>query len=95
MPELKFLIDRSKELHTALHNPKARTSAEEDVYRFARSSVVADRDLPASTILTERDIWVRRPGSGPIAASCYDKLLGKKLKIPKKFNDTLDWHDIE
>jgi N-acetylneuraminate synthase len=27
--ELRFLVDRSKEVHTALHNPKQRTSAEE------------------------------------------------------------------
>ena len=36
--ELRFLIDRSREIHTALHNPKQRTQAEEPVYRFARAS---------------------------------------------------------
>jgi hypothetical protein len=41
--ELRFLIDRSREIWTALHNPKERTAPEEDVYRFARGSVVADR----------------------------------------------------
>ncbi|NDH73637.1 MAG: polyhydroxyalkanoate biosynthesis repressor PhaR, partial [Rhodobacteraceae bacterium] len=40
--ELRFLIDRSREIHTALMNPKQRTGPEEDVYRFARASVVAD-----------------------------------------------------
>ncbi|CAN0604162.1 unnamed protein product, partial [Ectocarpus sp. 12 AP-2014] len=43
--ELRHLIDRSREIHTALHNTKSRTGPEEAVYRFARTSVVADRDL--------------------------------------------------
>ena len=37
--ELRLLIDRSREIHTALRNPKRRTQAEEPVYRFARASV--------------------------------------------------------
>jgi sialic acid synthase SpsE len=45
--ELRFLIDRSKEIWIAANNPKQRSAPEEDVYRFARGSVVADRDLPA------------------------------------------------
>ena len=43
--ELRFLIDRSQEIFTALHNPKIRTKEEDDVYVFARSSIVADKDL--------------------------------------------------
>ena len=62
--ELRFLIDRSREIHTALMNPKQRTGPEEDVYRFARASVVADADLAAGQVITESDIWARRPGSG-------------------------------
>ena len=65
--ELRFLIDRSREIHTALMNPKQRTGPEEDVYRFARASVVADADLTAGHVITEPDIWARRPGSGEIA----------------------------
>jgi N-acetylneuraminate synthase len=68
--ELRFIIDRSKEIHTALHNPKVRTAPEEDVYRFARGSIVADRDLPAGHLITEQDIWARRPGSGEIRYCC-------------------------
>ena len=55
--ELRYLIDRSREIHTALMNPKARTEAEEPVYLFARASVVADRDLPAGQVIA-------RPTSG-------------------------------
>ena len=92
--ELKYLIDRSKEIHVARNNPKIRTLPEEDVYKFARSSVVADKDLPIGTILSEKDIWVRRPGSGPIPAYKYEQILGKTLTKSKHFNEYIDWSDI-
>ncbi len=93
--ELRFLIDRSREIHTALMNPKQRTGPEEDVYRFARASVVADKDLSAGSILTEADIWARRPGSGEIAGYDFDKVVGKKLKVSVQRNQQLKWSDFE
>ncbi len=79
--ELRFLIDRSREIWTALRNPKERTAPEEDVYRFARGSVVADRDLPEGHLIGEADIWARRPGSGEIPAYDFDKVVGKRLTM--------------
>jgi len=93
--ELRHLIDRSREIHTALHNPKERTAAEEDVYRFARASVVADADLPAGHTISEADIWARRPGSGAIAGYDFDKVVGKTLKVEVKKNQQLTWDDFD
>lgn len=93
--ELRHLIDRSGEIHTALHNPKERTAAEEDVYRFARASVVADADLPAGHVITEADIWARRPGSGAIAGYDFDKVVGKTLKVAVTRNQQLEWNNFE
>jgi N-acetylneuraminate synthase len=93
--ELRFIIDRSKEIHTALHNPKVRTSPEEDVYRFARGSIVADKDLPAGHMIGERDIWARRPGSGEISVQHFDLLMGAKLTRAVKRNQQLLWSDLE
>jgi N-acetylneuraminate synthase len=93
--ELRYLIDRAREIHTALRNPKERTAAEEDVYRFARASVVADRDLPAGHIITEPDIWARRPGSGEIAGYDFDKVLGRKTTRPLTRNTQLKWSDLD
>ena len=92
--ELRFLIDRSKEIHTALNNPKVRTAPEEDVYRFARGSVVADKDLPAGYVVTEADIWARRPGSGEISVQYFDQLIGKQLTQSVKRNQQLRWSDF-
>jgi len=93
--ELRFLIDRSREIHTALHNPKQRTAPEEDVYRFARGSVVADKNLLAGHVITESDIWARRPGSGEISVQYFDKLIGTKLTRAVKRNDQLLWSDLQ
>lgn len=93
--ELRFLIDRSREIHTALMNPKQRTGPEEDVYRFARASVVADADLSAGHVITESDIWARRPGSGEIAGFEFDRVVGKTLKVTVTRNQQLKWSDFE
>ena len=92
--ELRFLIDRSREIHTALHNPKQRTEAEEPVYRFARASVVADRDLPEGHVIAEADIWARRPGSGEIAGYDFDRVPGKRLTRAVTRNTQLKWSDL-
>ena len=93
--ELRFLIDRSKEIHTALNNPKVRTAPEEDVYRFARGSIVADKDLPAGHVIGERDIWARRPGSGEISVEHFDRLIGARTRNILKRNQQLKWVDLD
>ena len=92
--ELRFLIDRSREIHIALHNPKRRTESEEPVYRFARASVVADRDLTAGHVITEADIWARRPGSGEIAGYEFDRVVGMRLTRAVTRNTQLKWADL-
>jgi sialic acid synthase SpsE len=92
--ELRFLIDRSREIHTALNNPKVRTAPEEDVYRFARGSVVADRLLSKGQVITESDIWARRPGSGEISVEHFDRLIGATLTTDLRKNQQLKWSDV-
>lgn len=92
--ELRFLIDRSKEIWIAANNPKQRSAAEEDVYRFARGSVVADRELAAGCLVGEADIWVRRPGTGEIPAHLFDQVVGKKTTRPIPKGKQLSWNDF-
>ena len=93
--EVRFIVDQSREIHTALRNPKQRTTAEEPVYRFARSSIVADRDLTAGHVLQEEDIWARRPGTGEIAGYDFDMVVGQKLMRSVGRNTQLNWSDLE
>ncbi len=92
--ELRLLIDRSREIWIATNNPKQRTQAEEAVYRFARASVVADRELPEGHVIQESDIWARRPGSGEIAGYDFDKVVGKRLTRAVTHNTQLKWSDL-
>lgn len=92
--ELKHLVERSREIHIAARNPKKRSTAEEAVYRFARASVVADRDMEEGHIITQADIWARRPGSGEIPGYEFDKVIGKKLKRAMRKNTQLSWGDF-
>ena len=92
--ELAFLVQRSREIRTALNNDKERTAAEEAVYRFARASVVADRDLSAGQVIAPDDIWVRRPGSGEIPGYEFDRVVGRTLKRDTRRNTQLTWADF-
>ena len=92
--ELRLLVDRSIEIHKALMNPKQRTEPEESVYKFARASVIADRDMAAGHIITEKDIWVRRPGSGEIPGYKYNDIIGKKLRLDVKKNHQFKWSNF-
>ena len=93
--ELRHLIDRSREIHTALHNPKARTPAEEPVYAFARASVVADRDMAEGQVIEAADIWARRPGTGEIPGYDFDAVVGRRLTRAVTRNTQLKWSDLD
>jgi N-acetylneuraminate synthase len=92
--EVRFIIDRSAEIHTALNNKKMRSKSEDDVYLFARGSIVADKNLAKGSIIDESDIWARRPGSGEIPARDFDKLIGKKINKDIKKNSQIKWEDV-
>lgn len=92
--ELRLMVDRSREIWIAANNPKARSADEEAVYRFARASVVADADLPEGHVITEADIWARRPGSGEIPGYDFDKVVGKRLTRAVTRNTQLTWSDL-
>lgn len=93
--ELRLLVDRSREIHIALHNEKVRSKEEEGTYKFARGSVVADRNIDKGSVITESDIWARRPGNGEIPAYDFDSVVGRKLKRSVIRNEQLKWSYLE
>jgi sialic acid synthase SpsE len=93
--ELRYLIDRSREIHIAARNPKGRSAPEEEVYRFARGSIVADRDLCVGDVIDDNAIWARRPGSGEIPADQFDRLIGRRVNRNLVRNTQLRWSDLD
>jgi len=92
--ELKLIIDRSQEIFIARNNPKKRSTEEESVYKFARGSIVADRNLKLGKTITPNDIWARRPGNGQIPAYKFDELVGKTINKDISKNTQLNWDDF-
>ena len=39
--------------------------------------LLTDKDLPLNHIISESDIWARRPGNGVIPGYDFDKVIGK------------------
>ena len=82
---------RSNEIFKAKNNPKIRSDPEEAVYKFARASLVADSNLQRGHIISSKDIWARRPGTGEIPGFEFDKVIGKKINRDVKRNEQLKW----
>ena len=67
---------------------------EEKTSAFAFASVVAIKDIQIGEVLTEENLWVRRPGGGDYTAADYENLIGKKSKRLIKKDSRLSNEDI-
>ena len=52
---------------------------ENEVARFAFASVCSIKDIKKGERLSEKNIWVKRPGTGDFTAKAYYSLIGKKV----------------
>ena len=93
--ELKYLIEKSRNISSARERKKFIAETEKEVYKFARSSIVADIDITKGSRFTKENIWARRPGNGEIPGYEYKKVIGKKAKNAIKRNQQIKWADIE
>jgi N-acetylneuraminate synthase len=75
---LSALIEGSKVIFAARGGNKAPLQEEEPTIAFAFASVVAIEDIAAGEQLSEKNIWLKRPGGGDFSALDYDSLLGKR-----------------
>ena len=91
---LKELISGSREIFSMRGGRKLPTQEEQVTMDFAFSTVVAIKDIKAGEVFSKDNIWVKRPGTGPISAENYDKVLGK---IANRFIDAdehIKWQDF-
>ena len=73
---LRALITGSRTIYAAMGDEKGPVVAEAPTIAFAFASVVAIKDIAAGDILTEENIWVKRPGGGDFSVLDYDALIG-------------------
>ncbi len=92
--ELKDLIIGSKAIYKALGGQKRMLKEEKITANFAYSSVVAIIDIKKGDVFSEKNIWVKRPGTGKISAEQYENILGKKARENIKKDKKLEWREI-
>lgn len=73
----KDLVDGSRILFLERGGEKKPVEEEKAVIDFAFASVVAIKDIKTGDALSEENIWVKRPGTGPFFAKDYEKLIGR------------------
>ena len=93
--ELEHLIKKGEEIAYSRDRKKFIANMEKDVYKFARSSIVSDKNLKKGDTIDRQNIWARRPGNGEIPAFEFEKVLGKTLKRDIEKNTQIKWSDLE
>ena len=78
---LRALIEGSETIFAASGGEKTPVAEESPTIAFAFASVVAIEDIAPGQILSESNVWVKRPGSGDFSVLDYETLLGKTAKV--------------
>jgi N-acetylneuraminate synthase len=93
-PQLATLIEVSRKISGALSSEKFIHESEREIIAWARRSIVYKSDFSSGHVLTESDIWGKRPGTG-VPSSNYWSLIGRKLKRDVAYNTLLTMADLE
>jgi len=72
------LIESSARLHSELGGTKGPAKEEQVTMDFAFATVVTIAPIRAGEMFSKKNLWVKRPGTGPIPAEQYESLLGRK-----------------
>jgi len=93
--ELKDLIIGSRAIHQALDGHKDILPEEQTTINFAYASIVTIKPVKKGEILSLKNIWVKRPGTGSILADQFDKVLSKRFTRDLSANCQISLNDIE
>ncbi|MCP3924045.1 MAG: hypothetical protein GY714_15815 [Desulfobacterales bacterium] len=91
--EFADLVKGIRDIETALSDKKTVHNEEKDLQIIFRASVVATKNIPENTNITDDMIWVKRPGCG-IPANQMNSVIGKKSNREIKKNELISWEDF-
>lgn len=74
--ELKELVTGGRAIWEARGGSKTILPEEQPVIEFAYATVVTIKPIRKGEKFTKENIWVKRPGTGPISAGEFEKVLG-------------------
>ena len=93
--ELKALVTSIRNIEQAFgKSEKQPTVTERKNMQVARKSIHLMHPLLKGTVITEKDIIMKRPGDG-ISPMDLKKVLGKKLTDNFEVEHKLSWEDFE
>jgi N-acetylneuraminate synthase len=93
--QLKQLIEGTKAIALALGGHKTILSDEQPTIDFAYACVVSTCEIQPNEELSEKNVWVKRPGTGEIKAVDYERVLGRKAKGKLPRNAQIKWSDLQ
>lgn len=92
--DLAELIKGAIEISKMRGGRKAVLKEEEVTVKFAYASVVTISDIDKGEILTEENLWVKRPGTGDFGPEDYENLLGKRVIRKLSAGEQLKQDDV-
>lgn len=91
---LKELIIGSSEIAKMRGGEKVAAKEEQVTIDFAFATVVTIKEVKKGEIFTDKNIWVKRPGTGSIKAEHYNSILGKTASKSIEVDKHISWEDI-
>jgi N-acetylneuraminate synthase len=79
--ELRDLIVGSKAVWQARGGGKTILPEEQPVIDFAYATVVTIKPVRKGEVFSLENVWVKRPGTGPIQADSLNRVVGKKAAV--------------
>jgi len=89
------LIQSSKEIWLMRGGEKAPAKEEQVTIDFAFATVCTIAPIKEGEVFTEKNIWVKRPGTGEILAEQFEAILGKKAARTIAEDEQLKNEDIK
>jgi len=85
------MIKNIRETELVLGSPiKFMPKSEKNLFKLARRSIIAKRDIPKDKIIEKDDVIMKRPGYG-IPPKFIDIVLGRKAKKDIEEDDIITW----
>ena len=77
-PELADLIVGADAIRQARGGSKTVLQEEQPVINFAYATVVTTHPIAAGEVFSLDNVWVKRPGTGPLKADRLDDVMGRR-----------------
>ena len=92
--ELTHLVRGTKAVWLARGGGKTRLADEQPVIDFAYASVVTIAPVRSGEVLSRENLWVKRPGTGPIHAREFEQCVGRRAARDLPEGAQLAWADL-